>query len=207
MRTKFPTAFIIVRSWLKYVFNCVGIIIFVFVPNRMVSVTDILCCQSSFLLILSFVEFLYMRWRFLDISVALNESLHSNLFVLDVVIPFLVLALYIFFIFSFTLSLFTFNLFYTHIFADSSPSLQLTRVESANSCPLYLHGVVREFLPIFTCVIVACIFHFYLGCVHPNIYPLCHIYLSFILHIWECVEYICVYFLLRGYPIEYIFIL
>ena len=121
MRTKFPTAFIIVRSWLKYVFNCVGIIIFVFVPNRMVSFTDILYYQSSFLLILSFVEFLYMRWRFLDISVALNESLHSNLFVFDVVIPFLVLALYIFlfsvslFTFNSHLSLFTFNLFYTHI--------------------------------------------------------------------------------------------
>lgn len=111
------------------------------------------------------------------------------------------------FTFSVQLSLFTFSLFYTHIFADSSPSLWLMRVESASSCPLYLHGVVREFLPIFTCVIVACIFHFYLGCVHPNIYPLCHTYLSFIHHIWECVEYIYVYFLPRGYPIGYISIL
>ena len=67
------------------------------------------------------------------------------------------------FTFNVQLSLFTFNLFYTHIFADSSPSLQLTRVESANSCSLYLHGVVREFLPRFTGLIVACIFHFLFG--------------------------------------------
>ena len=81
------------------------------------------------------------------------------------------------FTFNVQLSLFTFNLFYTHIFADISPSLWLMRVESASSCLLYLHGVVCEFLPIFTCVIVACIFFFIWGVFIPT-------YTLYVIRIW-----------------------
>ena len=133
--------------------------------------------QSSFLLILSIVEFVYLRWQFLDILATLRESLYSNLFVLNFVAPFLILALYVFFIISFTLSLFTYNLFYTHIFADSSPSLQLMEGESADSCPLYPSGVVREFLPRFTGVMVACIFIFVWGIDIPT----CTLYVTLLI--------------------------
>ena len=170
MRTKFPTAFIVVRSWLKYVFNCVGIISFVlFQIEWSLSLKFFIISLHSFSFWVS-LNFFILDDGSSTFSVTLRESLHSNLFVLDVVTPFLILALYVFLIISFTLSLFTYNLFYTHIFADSSPSLQLMEGESANSCPLYPSGVVREFLPRFTGVMFACIFYFCLGYWHPNMY-------------------------------------
>ena len=192
MRTKFPTAFIIVRSWLKYVFNCVGIIIFVlFQIEWSLSLTFSFISLHSFSFWVSLNSFI---WDDGFSTFRLPWWSHYTLTYLSYILsfPFLVLSLYILFIISFTFSLFTYNLFNTHIFADSSPSLQLMRVESAYSCPLYLHGVVCEFLPRFTGVIVACIL-FYSRYVYPNMYPVCHspdyrnflvhTYLSFILHI------------------------
>ena len=149
--------------------------LFCFVPSRMVSFTEVF---SLSVFIPSHFEY---RW----ISLLRDDG--SSTFWLPwgsrytlTYLSWILSLLFLFYHFMsflllvFTLSLFTCNLFHTHISADCSPSLHLMARESADSCPFYHDGVVRESLPRFTDVIIACIFHFYLGYYHPNLYPVCH---------------------------------